>query len=185
ALLLADRNILDNGVGIDIEAVFVGEPLQLPAGLAERGGQQGRILHPEDDILEDGEIVDQHEVLVHHADAERQRTARIADVGQLAVDENLPAVGGVEAVENRHQRRLAGAVLPDNAVDGAARHRQIDVAVGPDGAEALVDALELDGPWGSSGPGGPLLIIGRRGLRAHRAALPVTGTYCRTRTGAP
>ncbi len=57
----------------------------------------------------------------------------------------LAAVGLVEAVEDRHQRRLAGAVLADDAVDGAALDDEIDVAIGPDSAETLVDPDELDG----------------------------------------
>ena len=57
---------------------------------------------------------------------------------RLAADADLAAVGLVEAVEDRHQRRLAGAVLADDAVDGAALDFQIDVAIGADRAEALV-----------------------------------------------
>ena len=64
--------------------------------------------------------------------------------GRLAADADLAAVGLVEAVEDRHQRRLAGAVLADDAVDGAARDLQIDVAIGAHSAKTLVDADQLD-----------------------------------------
>ena len=40
ALLLADRDVLDDGVRVDVKAVFVGQALQLLARLAQRGGKQ-------------------------------------------------------------------------------------------------------------------------------------------------
>ena len=66
-------------------------------------------------------------MLVHHADAGRDRLARTADAHRLAVDADLAGVGLVEAVDDVHQRRLAGAVLADDAVDDAARDDEIDV----------------------------------------------------------
>ena len=76
----------------------------------------------------------------------RDRVARARGCATgLPVDEDLARVGLVEAVEDRHQRRLAGAVLADDAVDRAARDGEVDVLVGVDRAEALVDADELDG----------------------------------------
>ena len=63
-----------------------------------------------------------------------------------------PAVGFVEAVEDRHQRRFAGAVLADDAVDDAALDDEIDVLVGVNRAEALVDADEFDGGSGCARP---------------------------------
>src|SRR3546814_18553435 len=51
----------------------------------------------------------------------------------------------VEAVEDAHQRRLAGAVLADDAVDGSGLHRQADVAVRLHRAEGLADVAQLDG----------------------------------------
>jgi hypothetical protein len=58
----------------------------------------------------------------------------------LPVDADLARVGLVEAVEDRHQGRLAGAVLADDAVDLA-----LDVLVGVNEAEFLVDPLQLNG----------------------------------------
>ncbi len=123
----------------------------MSVGAKERG-----IFGAQNDVLEDGEIVDQHEVLVHHADAEREGMAGIGDGVGGAVDADLAAVGRVEAVEDRHQGRLAGAVLADDAMHGAALDLQVDVAVGVNRTEMLVDADQLDGEIGSSGPRGPL-----------------------------
>ena len=55
------------------------------------------------------------------------------------------AVGLVEAVQDRHQRALAGTVLADDAMHGAGRDRQVDRSVGMHRAEALVDRPHGDG----------------------------------------
>src|SRR5690606_8107070 len=77
-------------------------------------------------------------------DAERDGVVRRLDRDRFAADFDLAAIGLVKSVEDGHQRRFAGAVLADDAADGAALDDEIDVAVGPDGAETLVDADELD-----------------------------------------
>src|SRR5258708_628659 len=55
-----------------------------------------------------------------------------------------PAIGLVIAVEDVHQRRLAGAVLADQPVNRAARDDEIDIAIRRDRAEALADPAQLD-----------------------------------------
>ena len=83
-------------------------------------------------------------MLVDHADAGPDGVGGRADPLRLAVDADLAGIGFVEAVQDRHQGRFAGAVLADDAVDRAARDGKAHVAVGVDGAEALVDAAKLD-----------------------------------------
>ena len=80
---------------------------------------------------------------MHHADAERDRVVRPLDAAALAVDENLAAVGRVEAVGDAHGRRLSRAVLADDGVNGAGLDRDVDVVVGEDAAEALGDVSQL------------------------------------------
>ena len=83
ALLLTDGEILDGGRGVDLEAVGVG---QLVTCCSARLGMQDRAaLVAEDDVLGDREGVHQHEVLVDHADAERDRVARRRDLHLLAL----------------------------------------------------------------------------------------------------
>src|SRR5271170_8208511 len=91
---------------------------------------------------------------MHHADAVADRLARRADPDRLAVDADLAGVGLVEAVENRHQRRFSGAILADDAVNDAAFDDEIDVIVGVNRAEALVDADQFDGGRGFLGLSG-------------------------------
>ena len=54
-------------------------------------------------------------------------------------------IGPVRAVEGLHQRRLAGAVLAHDGVDGAGAHGEVDAVVGHDAREPLDDAAQLDG----------------------------------------
>ncbi len=107
-----------------------------------------------------------------HADAQRDRVARAADLRRLAVDRDAAAVGLVEAVEDRHQRALAGAVLADDAVHRAGRHRQVDIAVGLHRAEALADAAHLDGRLHAVAPPLSLCTAGEFSVRQAATGSP-------------
>src|SRR5260370_3985931 len=48
-----------------------------------------------------------------------------------------------QAVDDVHQRRLAGAVLADQRVDLARAHRQVDVVVGDDARPSLRDPTQV------------------------------------------
>ena len=67
-LALPHTEVCDQLVGLDVEAVAVGDPSDLGPGLVADAVE---LLRPEDDVLEDGEVVGEHEVLEHHADAGR------------------------------------------------------------------------------------------------------------------
>ena len=69
-------------------------------------------------------------MLVHHADAGAHRVAGAVEVLHDVVEEDLALVGLVEPVEHVHERRLARAVLAEQAVDLAGLHDEIDVVVG-------------------------------------------------------
>ena len=144
ALLLADAEVGHQLVGIDRQAVLTGQLADAAAGLA--GGEvEGRArLAPEDDVLPHREVVGEHEVLEHHADAELDGGGRRAEVLLHAADVDLALVGLVGAVERLHQRRLAGAVLADDGVDRAVAHLEVHPVVGDDPGEALDDVAQLD-----------------------------------------
>jgi hypothetical protein len=144
-LLQPNRKIVDDGVRIDVETVGPAEVGQRRARLGRRRPQQRRALDAQHDVLENAEIIHQHEMLMHHADAGGDGVMRTMDAAGPAADADLPGIGLVVAVEDAHERRLAGAVLADDAVDGAARARHGDRAIGMHGAEALVDADQFDG----------------------------------------
>ena len=68
-LLEADGERADDGVGVDLHLVLAREPLELAPRPGECWPDESAALGPEDHILEHGEGIDQHEVLVNHADA--------------------------------------------------------------------------------------------------------------------
>ena len=143
-LLKADRELADQGVRIDLEPVRGADLRHLRPGRLLALGEQRAAFTPEHHILEHCHGRDQHEVLVHHADAVVDGVRGAGHPDRLPVDQNLAAVGGVEPVEDGDQGRLAGAVLSDDSGDGAPVDGKVDVAVGVDGFEVLVDPAKLD-----------------------------------------
>jgi hypothetical protein len=83
-------------------------------------------------------------VLEHHADAQRARLLRVAHLHRLAVEVHAALVGLDRAVDDLHQRALAGAVLAQHGVDLAGLHRQADVVVGRTAGYCLLMPLELE-----------------------------------------
>lgn len=142
ALAVGDAEVLDHGVRTDAEAVRVGDLLDPGAGPVADPEQ---LLGAEDDVLQDGQVVGEHEVLVHHADAACDGVAGVVERDLLAVHRDGALVRLLHAVQDLHQSGLAGAVLADKSVDGAAAHGDVDVVVGHDPGEPLGDAAELHG----------------------------------------
>ena len=102
-------------------------------------------LGAEEDVLADGEVVGEHEVLVHHADPGPDRVGGRAEPHLLAVHADDALVRVLHAVEDLHQGRLAGPVLSAQRVHLTAAHPQVDVVVRDDAGEPLGDPDQLDG----------------------------------------
>ena len=105
--------------------------------------QQPMRLGSEHHVVQRAQGVDQHEMLVHHANAEGNRVVRVVDFRFCAKHRHRAAVRRVKAVEHRHQRALARAVLAHDAVYGAGAYRQVHIGIGRDRAKALADAAHL------------------------------------------
>ena len=75
----------------------------------------------DNEIFCSGQGGNQREVLVHHADAERLRVARIVNGHLIAVQQEFPPVGGIKSHDALDERRLAGAVLAEQRMEGARR----------------------------------------------------------------
>ena len=136
--------VLDQRVRVHVKAVAVGEVAYVAPCLApvEEAGPVG-LLDAERDVLRDREDRHQHEVLVHHADAGRDRVFGRAEPRRLAVDEDLALVGLRQPVQDVHQRGLPRSVLAEQGVDLPRGHREADLVVGHERAEPLGDAPEL------------------------------------------
>ena len=96
------------------------------------------------DVLGHGHDRDEHEVLVHHPDPELDRVLRRGDRHGLAVQKDLARVGGVQPVEDAHQRGLAGSVLAQQGMHFAATQVEVDVVVREHPGKLLGDPSELE-----------------------------------------
>ena len=95
----------------------------------------------------------QRKMLVDHAEAERMRRARIARSPPGAIaDNDLAFVGLVVAHDAFDQRRLAGAVLTEERMEGAGPHFQRNLIERRELAEALghVDGFDTEGGFARS-----------------------------------
>ena len=115
ALLLAHGEVFDDGVRIDGEPELGGERADATRRVRQIEGERRARLGAEHDVLRHRHRVHQHEVLMHHADAQRDGVVGVRDFPGLAVDQDLAAVGGVEAIRNPHRGGLPRAVLPTMA----------------------------------------------------------------------
>ena len=155
ALPVADAELLDQPVGLHAQPVRVGDLLDPAGGGAGVEPAEGARLRAEHHVLQDGQVVGQHEVLVDHADAGGDRLGRGVEADLPPVDGDGALVRLLHAVEDLHQGRLAGAVLPDDGVHRAGPHDDLDVGVGHHAGEALGYAAQLDGRCAGRGRGLP------------------------------
>ena len=105
--------------------------------------------------------------------------AGLAGVDRLALPEHLAVGRPRHAVDDLHQRRLAGAVLAEHRVDLAGHHREIDAVVGDDRRIDLADAAQLEARRRAAGRlrgcRVPPSIRGASVVRAPRSARAVGG----------
>lgn len=144
-LLVADREVLDPLVGIHVKFVFARQFGQKRPCPGERRLEPGSVLRAEYDVLQDGEVLDQLEMLEHHADSGGNGGLAVGNFGHFAADENFARISLVEPVKYRHQRGLSGPVLADDAVDRPRHDSHRDVLVGLNVAEGLGHPPKLDG----------------------------------------
>jgi hypothetical protein len=112
-------------------------------------------LAAQQDVLEGGEVRDQLDVLVDHADPVPESVDGRGDAGEAIVDSDLAAIGAIQPTEDVHQRGLARAVLAQKPMDLSAARGEVDVMEGDRLAKALGDPrhVDLEGP--GHGPSSP------------------------------
>ena len=95
----------------------------------------------------DGQMIHQVQFLMNDADAERLRLARARTVDRLAVEEDFAGIRLIDAGEDLHQRRLAGAVLAHQRMHFAAIEIESRAAQRMHAGKALLDAAHLHEPF--------------------------------------
>src|SRR5262249_32290875 len=112
---------------------------------ADRAGIED--LPVQEKVVIDAERVGQREVLIDAFDAKRAGMVDRAQHGLLAVNEDLPLGLRLVTGQDLHQRRLAGAVVPEDAQDLALLQLERDAAQCCDRAEGLGDILGAQRLW--------------------------------------
>ena len=147
ALLGADRDVLDRRIGIDGETVAVRQLAHAgPGGLRSRARRPPRWGSWPSTMFSATVITGTSMKCWWTI----PMPSLIAAAGELDLDRPCRRRGSrlrsglYEAVQDRHQRRLAGAVLTEQRVDLAGTNVEVDSVVGDDRAEPLRDALQLE-----------------------------------------
>ena len=144
ALLHTHRNITDERIGVNTQAVLLAQGHDLLAGLSLLQKAQLVGLHAQNDVVQHAEALHQLEVLVDHTDAQCVRIVGVADGDLLAVLEDLTLLRLIQAEQHAHQRALACTVLAQQGMDLALSQLQGNVVVGLDARELLGDMEHLD-----------------------------------------
>ena len=101
-------------------------------GVERRASDQAGAGEPrlvaETDVLADREVGQQRLLLEHHADAVAGGVGGAGEARRLAAEQDRAGVGLVDAGQDAHQRRLAGAVLADQAHDLVRPDLEADIA---------------------------------------------------------
>ncbi len=120
-LLLRPRQARNRRVVIDVETE-VGEHVArtLPDGGAVQQAMARRLV-AQDQVLRHRQCRNQRKLLEHRADAAQPCLLHARQLHTFAADADLAAGGRVGARQQRDQRRLAGAVLPEQHVHLARR----------------------------------------------------------------
>jgi hypothetical protein len=128
-----DLRLVEDGAGASVDRVPVEEPEALRRVAEEQ-------------VLGDGHLGDQGQLLIDHRDAGGVGVARRGEPGRLAAHQQLALVAAVrmEAAEQLDQRALAGAVLAAQRVHFAGPQREVDLAEGGHAAERLGEAAGLE-----------------------------------------
>ena len=100
-------------------------------------------LAAEEDVGADVEIVGEREVLINRLDAVAARIHRRRERDRRAVEDDLAVVGLVDSRHTFDQRRLARAVVAEQADDLAAPHLQAHAVDRRQPAETLAQVADL------------------------------------------
>ena len=101
------------------------------------------------DVLGDGQIVDETQFLGTNGNARAKRVGRVGWPVGLAVEKQRSGVRIFETDNDLSQRRFAGPVLANQSVDAAGRNLQVDIPQHGSG-KRLADSLG-DNPQGWEG----------------------------------
>jgi hypothetical protein len=148
-LPLTDRKPAHGNVGIDLETHALQHRYR--AGRHRVPGYDttthGGSAHEQ--VREDRAMREEAQLLVHDPDAPLARRSGRPERQCLAVERDGPGVWDHAPREHLHQRRLAGAVLTDDGMDGAGGDVQVEACDGDDAPVPLPQVTDPTAMFGS------------------------------------
>ncbi len=138
ALPFADRKVLDLGIGIERQAVFDREFLQLLGALFPF---EHAALAAEQHVVDDCHVGHQAEMLVHHGDAVGEGVRGAGRLERGAAIAHDAAIGAVNPENQVAQSGFAGAVFTEDAVNFAGPDVERHVRQRGKAAEPLCNRL--------------------------------------------
>ena len=123
-------------MGERFEAPVDGAPV-----LEQRRARRSLAQH---DVFGDGERLDEHEVLVHHAQTMTNGFGSGMEIDAPAAQPDLAGIRRVETVEDIHQGRFARAVFSQKRVHFSGRQVEVNTCIGGDAGKTLDDAAHSD-----------------------------------------
>ena len=143
-LLLGDRQRAHDGVRRDLEAGRGHDALEpLEEGAPPDESEPARF-RPEEDVLRDGPLRDERDLLGDEGDPAFERLARRPEADRLALEDELSLVGRDDAGDDLAERRLAGSVLADEGVNGADPDLHRNLVQRPRAAEGLAYPADVE-----------------------------------------
>ena len=151
-LLAGDREPLDGLRRVEREAEPVEQLLRAPVQRAVvEEDARAALLAADEDVLRDREVGHQVELLVDDADALLLGVPRPVEHELVPVHAEHAGVGRVDAGEQLHERRLAGAVLADEREHLAEAQLEVHVVERLHAGESLAHALQFEERGGCRG----------------------------------
>ena len=178
ALLEAHRDVAHHKAGLHLQIVFLPHLARHVGRLVPVDDKAFFGLVAQHHVFGHRQLVDQHEVLMHHADAKPDGNAGACDFAGLPLDVNLPVIRLLQSEQHLHEGGFARAVFAANGVDFPFFDRELHLVVGQDAV--AVDLCHTLNPENFTqcfpplSKGGPV-----------RAAPSRRHTFPRLRPGAP
>jgi len=142
--LHAHRDVFDPHIGLDTEAIFAAQVEDALPGLLVFEHPEAGGLHTEENILKDGEHLNQFEMLVDHADFKVVGIIGVIDLDDLAIFPDHAAVWLVQAKQDAHQGAFAGSVFAQQGMDFAAPQLQGHPVIGQNPGELLGNVFHFN-----------------------------------------
>ena len=143
-LLHPHRDILDQGVRVNVQAVPLTESHYLFPCIIHFQKSMPDRLHAQDDILQDRKIMHQLKMLVYHADAQGIGIQGAFDFHFLSPDLNHTLFWLVKPEQHAHQRGLTRSVLTQQGVDFPLLKLKGDIVIRYNTGKFLCDAQHLN-----------------------------------------